>query len=183
LFKTKQLAEEANSNDKQPDYFYDSSLTEEEIEKAKNEKKQSASLNQIETSTKTDPNWFKESNKPVEDPFANFIDFFSSKSQENNTDKQQMPPMIKEMMLKYQAEQMEKWRQSRKSTSNLNHQVLSIITLSAFFGIGIVVSLMIAFTRGLQFKKLKQSIKNTYGNKKKKSIYKSVEELDNQINA
>jgi hypothetical protein len=182
LLKTIQLAEEANSNEKQPDYFYDSSLTEEEIEKAKNEKKQSASIKQVETTNKTDPNWFKESNKPVEDPFANFLDFFSSKSQ-NNTDKQPMPPMMKEMMLKYQAEQMEKWRQSRKSTSNLNHQMLSIITLSAFFGTGIVVSLIIAFTRGIQFKKLKQSIKNTYGNKKKKSIYKSVEELDNQINA
>lgn len=182
LFGTIQLQQETNSpEEKQPDYFYDQALSDEEIEKAKIEKKEKSPVKQVETSTKTDPDWFKESNKPVNDPFANFLDFFSSK--ENKTDKQEIPPMMKEIMQKYQAEQMEKFRQSRKSTSNLNHKLLSVITLAGFFGSGIIISLAIAFTRGIKFRKLKQSFRETYGGKKKKSIYNSVEQIDNQINA
>lgn len=178
-----QLEETQSTAVKQPDYFYDSSLTDEEIEKAKNEKKQTASINQLETSTKTDPQWFKESNKPASDPFANLIDFFSVKSQANKTADQEIPPMMKEMMEKYQAEQMEKFRQSRKSNSTLNHKLLSLITLLAFFGSGILISLAFVFTRSVQFRKWKQAIRDNYGNKKNKSIYNSVNQIDKHVNA
>ncbi len=183
FFGSIQLEETQSKTEKQPDYFYDSSLTDEEIEKAKNEKKQTASINQLETSTKTDPKWFKESNKPASDPFANFLDFFSVKSQANKTADQEIPPMMKEMMEKYQAEQMEKFRQSRKSNSTLNHKVLSLITLVAFFGSGILISLTFVFMRSVQFRKWKQAIRDNYGNKKNKSIYNSVNQIENHMNA
>ena len=54
------------------DYFYDEALTDEEILKRKNEKK-----NNLESTKATiqseDPAWFKENNKPVEDPMVKFF--------------------------------------------------------------------------------------------------------------
>ena len=87
------------------------------------------------------------------------------------------------MMEKYQAEQMEKFRQSRKSNSTLNHKLLSLITLLAFFGSGILISLAFVFTRSVQFRKWKQAIRDNYGNKKNKSIYNSVNQIDKHVNA
>ena len=168
------------------DYFYDAALTDEEIQKQKEANKNSLlKTNEAVSEQKVeDPEWFKESNKPIEDPFAKIFNFLNPNSQaaktsdsQNATDPQMqlMLNFFKEHSKELQAIQYEKFRQSRKSKSNLNHKLLSLLTLTAFFGISILVALVVAFLRGQQFSRMKNKVMANFDrNEKKKTIYDPV---------
>lgn len=75
-------------------------------------------------------------------------------------------------MEKYQAEQLEKRR--KKLESDLNHPMLSILTLTTFFGLSSIIGLIIVYVRGKQFRK--------NDNSKVKKRYEPVE-VNETVNA
>jgi len=177
----KTTSEEKNSND----YFYDDGLNKEQIEQLQKEKKEKELLeNEKQKEEKVDdPVWFKEDNKPKEDPLKKLMESFksaldSNKNSENDTNSdpnsKYIKDFIKDYLKKYEKEQIEKFRSKNKSNSDVNHPMLSIITLSAFFSSGIVIGLIIVFVRGQHFKRLKRNSTNL----KKKNIYKEVQQTD-----
>ncbi len=99
-------------------------------------------------------------------------EFFAPKKTDDqkveNWDQYYMEKMVKAYMDKYQEEQLQKRR--LKFETDLNHPLLSIITLTAFFGISSFVGLIIVYVRGKQFRK-----NNTNATKGEKKIYKPVD--------
>lgn len=146
-----------NSQD-DSDYFYEADLTEEEVNKAKKEtKKEREYLKSIQTTTPaTTPAFFVRE---------------KSKDQDVNWEEYYMEKMVAQYMKKYQEEQLEKRRQ--KFESDLNHPLLSIITLTGFFGIGSIIGLIIVYIRGKQFRK------NGGSKLEKNSLYKPVDLKEN----
>lgn len=128
---SKAATKDTKTND-DPDYFYDESLNQESIEKLKQEKEIEASKKRQEEDAnkkkEEDPAWFIKENDP-----ENVIDVFM---------KQQIDTYLK----KYRKEQIEKLKSKKKS--DLNHQVLSIVFVSAFFVVGTLIGLLIVFIRG-----------------------------------
>jgi hypothetical protein len=155
--------ENKNSKRSDDDYFYDDSLTKEDIEKIQKKKQEEEQIRkekeQSEKKAEEDqPNWFKEINEQnSKDPFE-----------------EMMKTKIEEYIKKYQKEQMDKFREKYKSKSDLNHQLLSIITLSVFFGSGIVIGLIIVFFRSYNFNAIKSKGRN--GEDPKKNIKYAVVE-------
>ena len=140
------------------DYFYDADLTEDEVNKAKEETlKEREHLKNIQTT------------KPATTPA--FFAKKKSKDQDINWEEYYMEKMVAQYMKKYQAEQLEKRRQ--KFESDLNHPLLSIITLTGFFGIGSIIGLIIVYIRGKQFRK------NGGSKLDKNSLYKPVDTNEN----
>lgn len=119
------------------DYFYDASLTEEEIAKQREQKAELARQRELEEAakkpTEPEPEWFKRSNN-TDDPMAKF-----------------MEEAIKEYMKRMQNEYMEKMKSKKKS--DINHPFWSVITLAVFFGTGILIGLAIVVVRGNSFNK------------------------------
>ena len=119
------------------DYFYDDSLKPEEIEelqkKKKEEEKASKEIKSKKASTEAPPEWF---NKKEENPMEGFV---KSKCQE--------------YIRKYFEEMT-----SSKSKSTLNHSVLSVITLTGFFSVGIFIGLIIVLIKGRKFKKINKKL-------------------------
>lgn len=176
-------SEDKNSND----YFYDDSLNKEQIEQIQKEKieKEKLESEKKKENNVDDPLWFKEDNKPKEDPLKGLMESFKSaldpsKNSDNDTDSnpnsKYIKEYIKDYLKKYEKEQIEKFRSKNKSNSDLNHPVLSIITLSAFFSSGIVIGLIVVFIRGQHFKKLKRNSTNL--KKKNSTVYKEVAQTD-----
>ncbi len=138
------------------EYFYDSELSENDIKKIQEEKKlKEELLKNLQTTTK-----------------ATTPEFFAPKKTDDqkveNWDQYYMEKMVKAYMDKYQEEQLQKRR--LKFETDLNHPLLSIITLTAFFGISSFVGLIIVYVRGKQFRK-----NNTNATKGEKKIYKPVD--------
>lgn len=136
------------------DYFYDDSLTKEEIEKIQKQKQEEERLRkekeEAEKKKEKPPEWVEEVNEKIrKDPFE-----------------EMMKTKIEEYIKKYQKEQMDKFREKSKSKSDLNHQLLSIITLSVFFGSGIVIGLIIVFFRSYNFSAIKSKSRNNEDTKK-----------------
>lgn len=131
--KTKKT-EISGSND---DYFYDSSLTKEDIKKIQDEKSKLEEQRELENEVKQpaekEPDWFARSNN-TDDPMAKF-----------------MEEAIKDYMKRMQKEYMEKMKGKKKS--DINHQFWSVITLAVFFGTGISIGLAIVVIRGNSFNK------------------------------
>ena len=147
----------AAEGDNEDDYFYEASLDKEQIKEIQL-KKQAIELEEksrLSTTTPADPAFFT-----------------VKQSQDQNIDwnKYYMDKMIAEYMKKFQLEQLEKRR--IKFETDLNHPLLSIITLSLFFGISSIIGLLIAFFRGKQFRKNETT-------SQKKIIYDSVTQNEN----
>lgn len=125
------------TRDDNDDYFYDSSMSKEEIEKKKQEKAEAEEKREKEEEAKkpkeSDPEWFKRGNE-TDDPMAKF-----------------MEDAIKEYMKKMQKEYMEKMKAKKKS--DINHPFWSVVTLAVFFGTGILIGLTIVVIRGNSFNK------------------------------
>lgn len=141
------------------DYFYDEGVDEEKVKEMQRNKTliEEQRRNSETTTTEKEPDWFAK--KDSDDPFAKY-----------------MEEAFKEYIKKYQKEQAEKLKSRFKSKSDLNHPQLSVITLTAFFGIGVFISLVIVYFKGRTFKNSKPS-----GDKQKileKNSYKSVQQND-----
>ena len=92
-------------------------------------------------------------------------------------DKYYAEKIISEYMKKMQAEQLEKRR--LKAKTDLNHPMLSVITLVVFFGLGTFIGLIIMFVRSRQFQKTKpEKLTNNNNNTQNKTIYNKVEQND-----
>lgn len=142
------------------DYFYDTKLSDAEIDQIQAEKQREQELAEREKAkaTVTAPAFFaKLEEKPDQD-----IDL----------QRLYMEQMMKIYMKKYQEEQLEKRR--AKFKSDLNHPMLSIITLTCFFGINSIIGLIIVYIRGKQFRK------NDSNNGEKKA-YTSVEQNETPV--
>lgn len=114
-----------------PDYFYEDSLSKDEIEMIKKERqsKLEEAKRLSTTTSEPDPEWFAKTDA-AENPMEEY-----------------MKKMMQDYIKKYQKEQMDKIRASSKK-SDLNHPLLSIITLSVFFGSGIVIGISIVLIKG-----------------------------------
>lgn len=137
------------------DYFYDTKLSDSEIDQIQVDKQRERELAERERAkvTVTAPAFFaKQEEKPDQD-----IDL----------QKLYMEQMMKIYMKKYQEEQLEKRR--AKFESDLNHPMLSVITLTCFFGISSIIGLIIVYIRGKQFRKNDST-------KCEKKAYTSVEQ-------
>ena len=155
------------------DYFYSPDLTSEQIKKAEEERAhKELEQKQIEEKAKSTvqtPEFFRANEK-------------NEKNNEIDWDKYYMEKIMSEYMKKYQQDQLEKRR--LKAKSELNHQVLSVITLVTFFGLGTLIGLVIMCVRSKQF----QNSKNKSDPKKnghlasKKPIYDKVEQTDQATN-
>jgi hypothetical protein len=142
----------ANEDAEDQDYFYDADLKQEDIKKIQEEKKKEELLRKSRETT----------------TLAREPDFFTvkaNKDQEIDWNKFYMQKMIEEHMKKYQEEQLELRR--KKFENDLNHPMLSIITLTSFFGISSIIGLIVVFVRGKQFRKKEN-------NNSEKKIYKPV---------
>lgn len=121
------------------DYFYDAGLTDDDVKQIQIDKKKEIDLKKkLETTKKATTPAFMAVKEKTED-------------QEMDWNKYYMEKMVKTYMKKYQNEQMEKRR--LKFESDLNHPLLSIITLTTFFGVSSVIGLIIVYVRGKQFRK------------------------------
>ena len=143
------------------DYFYDAEIGEEEVKKRQQEEKLKKSQEAL-SSTEKPPEFF-ENNKQDESDKLDWNKFYMEK-------------IIGEYMKKMQQEQLEK--RKLKSKSDLNHPILSVITLTTFFGTGILIGVIIICVRGRQFQKNKDHTKN----KTDKKEYQPVQ-LDEHITA
>ena len=143
------------------DYFYDAEIGEEEVKKRQQEEKLKKSQEAL-SSTEKPPEFF-ENNKQDESDKLDWNKFYMEK-------------IIGEYMKKMQQEQLEK--RKLKSKSDLNHPILSVITLTTFFGTGIFIGVIIICVRGRQFQKNKDHTKN----KTDKKEYQPVQ-LDEHITA
>ncbi len=153
------------------EYFFEPDLTEEQIQKIEQEKRiQEAEKKRLE----------EESKKKEEPP-----EFFKKNEQndKNNKmdwDKYYAEKIISEYMKKMQAEQLEKRR--LKAKTDLNHPMLSVITLVVFFGLGTFIGLIIMFVRSRQFQNTKnnkpEKLTNNNNNSQNKTIYNKVEQND-----
>ncbi len=100
------------------DYFYDSSIDESKAKEIRENKTRIENeLKLSQTTTTEPPPEFFQANEKKNDRF-DWNEFYMDK-------------MISEYMKRLQEQQIK----NRKAKSDLNHQILSIITLTAFFGI------------------------------------------------
>jgi hypothetical protein len=154
-----------NSND---DYFYSPNITVDQIKKAEEDR----ILKELENKKN------EERSKSTEKP----PDFFKAneKNEKNNEidwDKYYMEKIMSEYMKKYQQEQLEKRR--LKAKSELNHPVLSVLTLVTFFGLGSFIGLIIMCVRSKQF----SNSKNKSDTKKNGHVLKPmIEQIDQATN-
>ena len=144
------------------DYFYDQHLTQEEIEKRKKEAEEAEMMRKQQEKEKKkneeqEPEWFQKAKENKDDPFADF-----------------MKKQVEEYLKNYRKEQIDKLKS--KTKSDLNHQLLSIIFLSAFFAAGTFIGLFIVFLRGHGQRLLKLTSSKSKNNKNvsKNTIYKQV---------
>jgi hypothetical protein len=149
------------NNDVDDDYFYDDKLSKEEIDSLKKNRQLEwqRAAESASTTTEPTPEWFNRNES------------------ENSEMQKYMEEQIKEYLKKYQKEQMEKMKLKKKS--DLNHPLLSVITLSVFFGSGIVIGLVIVLVKGNNFKNtsITKRASSKQQQKKKsldKTAYKSV---------
>ena len=80
----------------------------------------------------------------------------------------------------YLMKQFEEMRKS-KSKSTLNHSLLSVITLTGFFTVGIFIGLVIVLVKGKTFRKNKKSDQSKNNLEKKtndKKPYTSVQQVE-----
>ena len=152
------------------DYFHDEGLTPEQIKKIEQDKLRSELekklLNDKLKSTEKPPQFFE---KNIEQ---------NDKNKNIDWDKYYMEKMMTEYMKKYQQEQLEKRR--LKAKSDLNHPMLSVITLVIFFGLGTFIGLIIIVVRSKQFQK--STYKTDKGNTlPKKPIYDQVKQTENVV--
>jgi hypothetical protein len=150
-------SEEKKKTQDDIDYFYDQDLTQEEIEKRKKENQEAEKMKKQQEKEKTnqeqEPAWFQKAKENTDDPFADF-----------------MKKQVEEYLKNYRKEQIEKLK--TKTKSDLNHQMLSIVFLSAFFAAGTLIGLIIVFLRGHGHGLLK--IISTNPKNSKNTIYKQV---------
>ena len=141
------------------DYFYESGLDENQVQEMHNKRIEEEALKKsLETTTlKTTPAFFAAK---------------ESKDQDIDWNKYYMETMVKAYMKKYQDEQLEKRR--LKFESDVNHPMLSIITLTTFFGVSTMIGLIIVYVRGRQFRK-NDSVKL------EKKAYNSVSQIENNV--
>ncbi len=131
------------------DYFYDSALSEKDIKNIQQEKElEQQRLKSLQTTIK-----------------ATTPEFFAQKKSEDqkvdNWDEFYMKKMVQTYMDKYQEEQLEKRR--KKFETDLNHPLLSVITLTTFFTVTSIIGLVIVYVRGKQFRKnTTKNEKNTF---------------------
>ena len=148
-------AEESSktSDDGDNDYFYDSNMSESEIKKQKEEKAAQERAREEEEkakkTTEAPPEWFAPSND-TDDPMAKF-----------------MESAIKDYMKKMQKEYMEKMKNKKKS--DIDHPFWSVVTLSVFFGTGILIGISIVVIRGSKFNKNSRMSSSANGKKSRAS--------------
>lgn len=144
------------------DYFYDSDIPKEEIDKMKKEKavereRDEAKLG-AEKPDETAPEWFERTSNESSDPMAAY-----------------MEQAIKEYMKKMQKEYMEKMKSKKKS--EIDHSFWSVVTLSVFFGSGIAIGISIVLIRGRKFNKSSQ-FGNGANRRKSNGKNNSVKKVD-----
>ena len=148
----------------EPDYFYDEGMDKAQIEELQRQKdvakKQAQEEEERKNAELEDPEWFKEA-KAVddEDPFKEFM-------------KKQMADYIK----KYRKEMMDKLK--AKSKSDLNHPLLSVITLTAFFGSSITVGLIVVLCRAHRYKLATST--HEKAERKQQQLYKKQQQQQKQ---
>jgi hypothetical protein len=151
---------------KTEDYFYDETLSQAEIEEQQKKRKleEEARLKALTTTTEPPPEWF---DKQEENPMMSYI-------------KQECQKYVKKHF-----EEMSK----TKTKSNLNHSMLSVVTLTGFFSLGIFIGLLIVLIKGRTFKKNAKSGNKPNGKlepKKKpadaeKKAYTSVQQSEQVV--
>lgn len=169
------------------DYHYKPDLSDDQIKKLEEEKR----LRELEKQRKEQEELRRIQDENKQPDFLEKIKE-NDKSANFNMEKFYMEKIMSEYMKKYQQEQLEKRRQ--KAKSDLNHPMLSVITLIVFFGLGTIIGLIIMFVRSKKFQKStyksdKRSNSSTgttsnsknNNNSNKKPSYDKVEQNDQII--
>jgi F0F1-type ATP synthase assembly protein I len=112
-------------NNNYDEYFYDQPLSSGELEKLRLEKIKKEQTLLDKTTKEPEPDFFNQ--------VANDAD--------------PMKLFLKKKIKELQEKEIEKYKKS-KSKNELNHHLWSVLTLSIFFGSGIIIGILIIFIRG-----------------------------------
>jgi hypothetical protein len=130
---SRQTKEENKKSD--DDYFYDENLDQAAIDELQKKRKleEKERLKSLTTTTEAPPEWF---DKKEDNPMMSYM---------------------KQACQEYVKKHFEEMSKS-KTKSTLNHSMLSVVTLTGFFSMGIFIGLLIVLVKGRTFKKNAKSL-------------------------